>query len=57
MTVYNTQWYNCSARFQRLILLVIIRANKPQSITAWKFFDMSIETFQWVERLTCLSKK
>ena len=47
-SAYNTEWYNYSVKFQRMILLVMVRAQKSQTITAWKFFDVSLESFQWV---------
>ncbi|CAG9808584.1 unnamed protein product [Chironomus riparius] len=46
-SVYNTEWYNSSVKVQKFILLIMIRAQKTQAITALKFFDVSLETFQW----------
>ncbi|XP_070506810.1 putative odorant receptor 92a [Chironomus tepperi] len=47
-SAYNIKWYSGSVKFQRLVLQVLVRSQKPQTITAWKFFDMSLETFQWI---------
>ncbi|KAL7031973.1 hypothetical protein ACKWTF_007187 [Chironomus riparius] len=47
-SAYNSQWYNSSVKTQRSIILIMIRAQKAQTVTAWKFFDVSLETFQWV---------
>jgi len=47
-SAYNSEWYAGSKKFRRLILQVMVRAQNPQTITAWKFFDMSLEVFQWV---------
>jgi len=47
-SAYNLPWYNGSIKFQRQIILIMVRAQKPQAISAWKFFDVSMETFQWV---------
>ncbi|KAL7025511.1 hypothetical protein ACKWTF_013503 [Chironomus riparius] len=47
-SAYNIEWYSKSVKFQKLLLVIIIKAQKPQTITALKFFDMSLEIFQWV---------
>ncbi|XP_070504669.1 odorant receptor 4-like [Chironomus tepperi] len=47
-SAYKTDWYESSVKTQRLILLIMVRAQKPQTVTAFKFFDVSIETFQWI---------
>ncbi|KAL7025509.1 hypothetical protein ACKWTF_013502 [Chironomus riparius] len=47
-SAYNIEWYSRSVKFQHYLLLIMLRAQKPQTIKAWKFFDMSLEIFQWI---------
>ncbi|XP_070506820.1 putative odorant receptor 92a [Chironomus tepperi] len=47
-SVYNTEWYSGSVKLRRFILLIIYRSQKPQTIKAWKFFDLSMATFYWI---------
>ncbi|CAG9806532.1 unnamed protein product [Chironomus riparius] len=47
-SAYNSDWFKGNVEFRRLILQVMTRAQNAQKITGWKFFDVSLETFQWV---------
>ncbi|CAG9801763.1 unnamed protein product [Chironomus riparius] len=47
-SAYSTEWYLHNMKFKQLVLQVIARAQKAQTVTAYKFFDMSLETFNWL---------
>ncbi|XP_070506823.1 odorant receptor 85b-like [Chironomus tepperi] len=51
---YSIEWYSCSVKFRRLVLQVMMRAQKAQTITAFKFFDMSLEIFKWLEIMSLM---
>ena len=56
LSAYKTQWFKSSVNIQRMVLLIIARAHKAQTVTAWKFFDVNLETFQWVIENFCCKK-
>ncbi|KAG5670218.1 hypothetical protein PVAND_000496 [Polypedilum vanderplanki] len=45
---YNCNWYGQSLKFRKIILLTILRAQKPKVLTGWKFMDVGLPTFYWV---------
>ncbi|XP_033611386.1 putative odorant receptor 92a isoform X2 [Cryptotermes secundus] len=42
---YNCNWCDQSARFKRLLHMIILRAQDPVKFSAGSFFDINIETF------------
>jgi 7tm Odorant receptor. len=42
---YNTDWYNQTPRFKRLLPIAIMRASKPVKVKAGVFYDLSFVTF------------
>lgn len=49
------QWYLATVKYQRLLPLPIARAQKSSHLSAYKFFIISMESFQTVSG--CLKKK
>jgi hypothetical protein len=49
---YDCAWCDTPLSFKRSLTLVIFRAQKPVKLTAWKFFDVDIQTFTTVSSLT-----
>ncbi|KAG5667248.1 hypothetical protein PVAND_015238 [Polypedilum vanderplanki] len=49
--VYNSAWYKASPKYRKYALLVLMRAQKAQKITGWKFVDINLETYYWVKNL------
>jgi hypothetical protein len=45
---YNCPWYEENLKFRKIILMTILRAQKPQILTGWKFLDIGMEVFYWV---------
>jgi hypothetical protein len=43
--VYESKWYDRSESFKRIVQLVIMRAQRPVSLTAGKLYIVSMETF------------
>ncbi|XP_025995226.2 odorant receptor 22c isoform X2 [Solenopsis invicta] len=43
--IYSCDWYRMSLRSRRLVMLTLMRSNKPYQIKAAKMFVMSMETF------------
>ncbi|XP_076637325.1 putative odorant receptor 92a [Colletes latitarsis] len=44
-TVYSMLWYKLNTRESRIILLLLLRAQKKLTLTAGKFVELSLETF------------
>lgn len=44
VSIYNFEWYRCDVRCQKLILLAMIRANRPLVVKI-PFFKASLDTF------------
>ncbi|KAG5666869.1 hypothetical protein PVAND_014877 [Polypedilum vanderplanki] len=44
---YNSSWYKASPKYRRIVLQVLMRAQKAQKITGWKFADINFETYYW----------
>ncbi|KAL1373903.1 hypothetical protein pipiens_018384, partial [Culex pipiens pipiens] len=42
---YNCSWYNESNKFRQLILQIIMKAQRPLVLMAWKFWPVNIMTF------------
>uniref|UniRef100_A0A8D8AJS1 Odorant receptor n=1 Tax=Culex pipiens TaxID=7175 RepID=A0A8D8AJS1_CULPI len=42
---YNCSWYNESKKFRQLILQIIMKAQRPLVLMAWKFWPVDIVTF------------
>jgi hypothetical protein len=52
---YNCNWCDQSARFRRLLHMVIVRAQDPVKFSAGSFFDINIETFDHVSlKMVCM---
>nr|ARN17919.1 odorant receptor 48 [Cephus cinctus] len=47
---YNYEWYNASAVHRKLLLMCLIRSQRPLVLTAGKFFTFSLENFTSVTR-------
>lgn len=45
---YQGKWYNASNQYQKYILLMIARAQRPQVLTALKFSVVSLQSFNKV---------
>uniref|UniRef100_A0A1A9WPE0 Odorant receptor n=1 Tax=Glossina brevipalpis TaxID=37001 RepID=A0A1A9WPE0_9MUSC len=41
----NQEWYLADNRYQRMVILVIARSQRPAHLTAYKFFIISMESF------------
>ncbi|KAG5669259.1 hypothetical protein PVAND_017150 [Polypedilum vanderplanki] len=50
--VYKSAWYKASPKYRKLALLIMMRAQKAQKITGWKFIDINMETFYWIIQTT-----
>ncbi|XP_076235700.1 odorant receptor 4-like [Calliopsis andreniformis] len=42
---YNIAWYKLHLRENRIVLMLLIRAKKPMTLTAGKFVDLNLETY------------
>ncbi|KAG5666867.1 hypothetical protein PVAND_014875 [Polypedilum vanderplanki] len=45
---YNSSWYKATPKYRRIVLQIMMRAQKAQKITGWKFVDINLENFYWV---------
>jgi hypothetical protein len=43
--MYVSEWYNRSEGFKRMVQLVIMRAQRPVTLTAGKLYNVSMESF------------
>nr|CAH7734623.1 unnamed protein product [Callosobruchus chinensis] len=43
--LYKSDWYSCSIRSKRAMLIMMIRMQKPLYLTIGKFFPLTLETF------------
>ncbi|XP_039305980.1 odorant receptor 22c [Solenopsis invicta] len=50
--IYSCDWYNMSLRSKRLVMITLMRANKPCYVKAGKLFVMSLETFSSILKLS-----
>jgi hypothetical protein len=46
---FRCGWYTRTPRFKRILLLLIMRSQKPVKFNAGKFFVVSLETFSDVK--------
>lgn len=46
-SAYNMQWYRCDVRIQKMVLMIIMRAQKRSAVNV-PFFEVSLETFMAV---------
>lgn len=42
---YDLDWYNLTVKTQKLLILILIRSNKPCFLTAGKIYVVSMENF------------
>lgn len=50
VAIYQTSWILTPPRFRRQFQLLILRLQKPVRLTAWKFFDITLESFTFFMR-------
>jgi hypothetical protein len=48
---YSVQWYNHSTKFKKLLLMVIMRAQRPSLIQLGPTFPLTMEHFQTVSQI------
>ncbi|VEN56563.1 unnamed protein product, partial [Callosobruchus maculatus] len=48
--LYKSNWYSCSSRSKRAMLIMMIRMQKPLYLTIGKFFPLTLETFLQVTK-------
>ncbi|XP_051176044.1 odorant receptor 9a-like [Leptopilina boulardi] len=44
--VYNSNWEDCDPQLVQSLMLIIIRSQRPLTLTGGKFFLMSLDTFK-----------
>ncbi|XP_066589855.1 putative odorant receptor 92a [Prorops nasuta] len=44
--IYCSKWYECSLRSQKLLPLIILRCERPSSLTAYNFCTISLDCFR-----------
>ncbi|KAG5670039.1 hypothetical protein PVAND_000325 [Polypedilum vanderplanki] len=49
---YNCNWYGQNLKFRKMILLTMLRAQKPQILTGLNFMDIGLPVFYWVLQTT-----
>jgi hypothetical protein len=42
---YDCNWHDANLSLKRSLMMVMLRAQKPAKITAWKFFEADLKTF------------
>jgi len=45
---YNCDWCDAPQSFKKSLTMIMLRAQKPVKITAWKFFDVDLQMFTMV---------
>jgi hypothetical protein len=48
---YDINWCDASLSFKTSLRMIMVRAQKPVKLTAWKFFDVDVKTFAAVNSL------
>lgn len=43
--IYMGPWYKCDVKLRKMLLLIMIRCNKPMILSAGKTIDLSLQTF------------
>ncbi|XP_023708399.1 odorant receptor 4 [Cryptotermes secundus] len=49
---YDCDWLDAPQSFKRSLVTIMCRAQKPVRLTAWKFFNVDLQTFTSVLRAT-----
>ncbi|KAG5670572.1 hypothetical protein PVAND_000825 [Polypedilum vanderplanki] len=49
---YNCNWYGRNLKFRRMILLTMLRAQRPQVLTGRKFMNIGLPIFYWALQTT-----
>ncbi|KAG5670573.1 hypothetical protein PVAND_000826 [Polypedilum vanderplanki] len=44
---YNSNWYGQNLKFRKMILLTMVKAQKPQVLTGCKFLEIGMPIFYW----------
>ncbi|KAG5673082.1 hypothetical protein PVAND_003157 [Polypedilum vanderplanki] len=44
---YNCNWYGKNLKFRKMILLTMLRTQKPQKLTGMKFMDVGMPVYYW----------
>lgn len=52
LTVASLKWYNHAPAVRKSLLLIMLRAQRPVSVTAGKFYSVSLESFTAVMGLS-----
>lgn len=47
-SAFNTNWYDGSLRYRKLILIIMMRVDDGEVLTAWKFMKVNMSTYGWV---------
>ncbi|KAL7025573.1 hypothetical protein ACKWTF_013538 [Chironomus riparius] len=45
---YNSNWYDGSPEYKKLVYIVIARSQKLQKLSALKYVDVCLETYKWI---------
>jgi len=45
---YDCNWCDTNLSLKRSLAMVMLRAQKPGKLTAWKFFEVDLKTFTTV---------
>lgn len=45
---YSSPWYEANLKYQKLVLIIMIRSQQMQQLTAYKFANVNMETYYWV---------
>jgi hypothetical protein len=49
---YDCDWCDAPASFRTSLIMIMMRAQKPVKLTAWKFFEVDLEMFITVNSIT-----
>ncbi|VEN56562.1 unnamed protein product, partial [Callosobruchus maculatus] len=49
-SLYESNWYSCSSRFKRAMLIMMNQMQRPLYLTIGKFFPLSLQTFVQVTK-------
>ncbi|KAG5669986.1 hypothetical protein PVAND_000274 [Polypedilum vanderplanki] len=45
---YNCNWHGKNLKFRKMILLTMLKVQKPQTMTGWKFMEIGLPVLYWV---------
>jgi hypothetical protein len=48
---YNSAWYKASPKYRKMVLQIMMRAQREQKFRALNFGDINMETYYWVSQL------